>query len=411
MKEAESTGKLVFQYIAYNSSGEIVKGRLSASSEEAVSELLDHAGYRVINIKQLAPFLRFGKLQARLFRVKPAEMILFYRQLALLIESGLDIVTSLELLRSQASNRTLNGILGEVIGDLRNGSQLSGALSKHPKVFPQICCQSLHVGEETGNLEVMLRHIADYIEKGVITAKNLKSALMMPVITAFVAIGVIGVLVTIVLPAFSNLYSSLGAELPLMTRMLIGISSWLQSNGPFLMTVILVAAGLAFAYMRTKDGKYRWHKLLLRLPFLGRINHLNELARCCRSLSLLYRAGLPLTEIMPLVVQSTNNRVVAGALINVQQDMLKGEGLSYPMAKNSLFLPIMVQMVRVGEETGNLDATLLSVAQNYETEAEDKTRSLVGLVQPAMTLIIGGVVGLVALSLISAMYSIYGQMF
>ncbi|MBA7618640.1 putative type II secretion system protein F [subsurface metagenome] len=138
------------------------------------------------------------------------------------------------------------------------------------------------------------------------------------------------------------------------------------------------------------------------------MNHLGELARCCRSISLLFRAGLPLTEVMSMVIHGSGNRVMAKALIDVQQGMIKGEGLSRPMAKNKLFLPMMVQMVRVGEETGNLDTTLLAVARSYETEVEDRTRSLIALIQPAMTLIIGGVIGLIALSLTSAMYSMYG---
>jgi type IV pilus assembly protein PilC len=148
---------------------------------------------------------------------------------------------------------------------------------------------------------------------------------------------------------------------------------------------------------------------MLRTPLIGRVKHLNELARCCRSISLLFIAGLPLTEIMPLVIQGAGNRVMSEALYNVQMDMLKGEGLSRPMAKNSIFLPMMVQMVKVGEETGNLDSSLHAVAQNYESEAEDKTKNLIGMIQPVMTLVIAGIVGVIALSMVSAMYSIYGQ--
>ena len=142
---------------------------------------------------------------------------------------------------------------------------------------------------------------------------------------------------------------------------------------------------------------------------LGRVRHLNELARCCRSISLLFTAGLPLTEIMPLVIQGCSNRVMAQALYDVQADMLKGEGLAKPMSKNRLFLPMMVQMVKVGEETGSLDASLQAVAQNYEAEAQDKTKSLISMIQPVMTIVIAGIVGLIALSMVSAMYSMYGQ--
>jgi len=222
---------------------------------------------------------------------------------------------------------------------------------------------------------------------------------------------VIGVLVTFVLPAFGKLYSSLGAELPLITKILIDTGNKLQSYGIYLLLAIIIAAGLAFVYVRTAGGRYKLDKLILRLPLVGRINHLKELARCCRSISLLFHAGLPLTEIMTLVTQGSGNRVLAKALTSVRQDMLKGEGLSQPMAKHNLFLPMMVQMVKVGEETGKLDTTLLAVAQSYEAEVEDKTRSFTALIQPAMTLIIGLIICFIALSLTSAMYSIYGQGF
>ena len=143
---------------------------------------------------------------------------------------------------------------------------------------------------------------------------------------------------------------------------------------------------------------------------MGRLSHLSQLSRCCRSIALLFRAGLPLTDILPLVIQSCSNKVISRALVEVHQAMLKGEGLFRPMAKNRLFLPMMVQMVKVGEETGNLDTTLLAVAQSYEVETEDRTRSLIAMIQPAMTLLIAVVVGFIALSLVSAMYSVYGQL-
>ena len=346
---------------------------------------------------------------ARLFRVKPSELILFSRQLALLLESGINITASLELLQSQTSSRTLKRVLDEVTSDLRSGNQLSAALGKHPEIFSTIYCRLLAVGEQTGSLETMLRQMADYMEKEATTAKGVKNALMYPVITAIVAAVVIGVLVTFVFPSFGNLYSSLGADLPPLTKIVLDAASILNTYGIYLMLAIFIASGLAFAYTKTPNGKQRLDKLLLSLPLVGRVNHLSELARCCRNISLLFHAGLPLTEIVPLVIQSSGNRAMAKAFIDVQQGMIKGEGLSQPMAKNPLFLPMMVQMVKVGEETGNLDTALYAVAQNYETEAGDRTRSLIGLIQPAMTLIIALVVGFIALSLVSAMYSMYGQ--
>lgn len=400
---------MVYQYVACNETGEIAKGKLSAASEEAATEVLSYAGYRVISLKPFVPFFSMDRLSARFSRVKLTEVIIFFRQLALLLESGINITTSLELLQAQTSVHVLKKILAEVITDLRRGNQLSASLSKHTEVFPPICCQSLSIGEQTGGLETMLRQMADYMEKSANATKSIKNALIYPIIAAIVTAVVVSVLVFFVLPAFSDLYSSLGAELPAITRIVLDVSSMLRSNATYILLALIVIAGLATVYTKTPEGRYQLDKLALGLPLLGHVNHLNWLANCCRSISLLFRAGLPLTEILPLVAHGTSNRLLAKGLIEVQQDMLRGEGLSQPMAKNNIFLPMMVQMVKVGEETGNLDVTLLAVAQSYETEAEDKTRSLISLIQPVMTLVIGAIVGVIALSLVSAMYSVYGQ--
>jgi len=399
-----------YQYVAYNQDGELVKGRLSVENEEAATDLLSYVGYQVISLKTYIPFLSLDRLLARFSQIKPSEIILFYRQLALLLESGIDIVTSLELLRGQTSNHTLAVVLGEVITELRSGSQLSAAMDKHPKVFSAICRRSMRVGEQTGGLETILRQVAEYMEKEILAAKGVKGALMYPIIAAVASIVVIGVLVGFVLPAFGDLYSSLGAELPALTRILMDFSGLLQTHGLYLLLGVLIIVVAAAAYIRTPDGRYQFDKLALRIPLLGRINLLKQLSRCCRSISVLFSAGLPLTEIMPLVIEGAGNRVIIKALTDVQDDMLKGEGLSRPMSKNAVFLPMMVQMVKVGEETGNLDTTIMAVAQSYETEAQDKTDSMIKLIQPTMTLVIGGIVGLIALSMMSAMYSIYGQL-
>jgi len=389
----------------------MVKGKLTAASEEAATDLLDYAGYRVINLKPVTPLFSLDKLSESMSRIKPTEIVFLYRQLALLLESGIDIVTSLELLQGRTLNRRLKSVLKEVGSDLRGGKQFSAALSKHPKIFHEIHCRLLHVGEQIGGLETMLRQIADYIEKETTANKGIKSALMYPAIASVMTIVITGVLITVVLPSIGRLYTSLGAELPALTRILIDIGDIGRSHGAYILLGVLGVAGLILAYVKTPSGRYKLDKLAFSLPYVGLMNRLNELARCCRSISLLFRAGLPLTEIMPLVIHSSGNKVMTQALTDIQRDMLKGEGLSKPMEKNDIFLPMMVQMVKVGEETGKLDSTLLAVAQSYEAECDDKIRSLTALVQPAMTIIIGLIIGVIALSLASAMYSIYGQGF
>ncbi len=232
-----------------------------------------------------------------------------------------------------------------------------------------------------------------------------------PVIAGAVAVIVVAVLMIFVLPAFGSLYADLGAELPAITQVMMSASGFLKEHILKILLGLFIVFGLVTIYLRTPDGKLKMDKLLLKVPLMGRVRQLNELSRACRSIALLYTAGLPLTEIMPMIVQGCGNRVMAQSLYNVQMDMMKGEGLARPMAKDPLFLPMMVQMIKVGEETGSLDSSVLAVAQNYEAEAMDKTKALIGMIPPVMTVAIAGVVGLIAISMVSAMYGMYGQAF
>ncbi len=399
-----------YQYVGSTGDNRIVKGKLSAPNEEAATEMLAYSGCKVLSLQEVRPFFEAEKLTARFSRINPMEVALFTRQLALLLESGTDVVTSLELLQAQVSNRSFKKIIGYVVSDIRVGSPLSQALSKHPRAFLPVYHRLVSVGEKTGNLEVVLRRAADYIEKGATTQKNVKNALTYPFVIFIVAAVVIGVLVSFVFPAFAGLYASFNVDLPAPTRALMAVTGWLHTYGLWLLLGLVVVLVIGYAYTRTPAGRYQWSKLMLTLPRVGHINLLNELSRCCRSMALLFGSGLPLPEIMTLVIQGTSNRAMAAALIDVQQDMIRGAGLSQPMGKNKLFLPLMVQMTAVGEATGNLDNTLSTVAESYETEADDKTKALIALINPAITVIIGLVVGFIALSLLSAMYSIYGQL-
>jgi type IV pilus assembly protein PilC len=400
-----------FAYTAYTEDRKLVKGKVSAPTEEAATDLLSYGGYHVISLKSVTPFITKERLLARFSRVKPTEIVMFSRQLALLLESGTDIVTSLDLLQGQITNQTLKRIVGEVASDIRSGSSLSTSLSKHPQVFSAMYYRAIAAGEHGGNLEIVLRRMADYIEKGVITQKQIKGALTYPVIVVVAAIVVTLIMVTFVFPVFAGLYAQLGVErLPLTTRTLIAITDWFNQYMLYLLLGVLIAVVAIYVYIKTPSGRYNWHKMLLRLPVVGRVVHLAELSRSCRTMAMLVRIGLPLPEVLTITINSSTNKVVVENLTEVQQELIRGEGLSRPMVKRGLFLPLMTQMVRVGEETGNLENTLTTVAENFEFEGSDRTRAAVGLIQPVLTIIIGLVIMFLVLSMFQAVYSIYGQL-
>lgn len=232
---------------------------------------------------------------------------------------------------------------------------------------------------------------------------------MMPAITAVIAVVVIVLMILFILPSFSKMYVSLGVELPAIVRLLVDAGETGKENGLTIFLISLAVAAIVYFYIKTPNGKYQFHNFLLKIPLMGRVRLLGELSRFCRSMALLFNSGLPLPEIIILASNSTSNKVIAQALVDVHADMVKGEGISGPMSKNKLFLPMMVQMVKVGEETGSLDKTLVAVSSSFEAESEEKMRSFIALIQPVMTIVIGGVVGGIAMILMSAMTSMYGQ--
>jgi type IV pilus assembly protein PilC len=398
-----------YSYVAYTKDRRLVKGKLSAANQEAAAGLLNYGGYQVLSLREVVPFFDTVSLGPRFSRVKPTEIVMFSRQLALLLEAGTDIVTALELLQDQTTNHALKNVISEVVSDIRAGSSLSKAMSKHPRAFSQLYHRAISAGEQGGNLEETLRQMANHIERAVVTEKKIKGALRYPIIVFVVAIAVVGVLVTFVLPRFTTLYAAFGTDLPMLPKMLMGMTAWFNQYGLWLILGIVAAVGITFLYIRTTAGRTWWHKTLLNLPVFGRINLLNQLSRACRTIALLFKVGVPLPEIMAVAIYGATNDIVAQNLTEVQQELIKGEGLSRPMTRRKLFLPLMVQMVGVGEETGNLDKTLTTVAQSYEAEAEDKTSSAVAMIQPAMTMVIGGIVAFIAIALVQAMYSVYGQ--
>jgi len=392
-----------YSYVGYTEDKGIIKGRLSAANEKAAEDMLANIGYRVLSLKPITPFApNMGTfLQPK---VKPTELMTFSRQLALLVESGVSLVQGLELLQSQTSDKQLKKVLIEVVSAIRGGSSLSAAMARHPNVFSTIYYRMIGVGEHTGALEGILRSLADYIERQTTTRNKLKAALTYPAIVVSLAIVIVIMMVTFVLPPLVNLITALGSELPVTTKMLLAAVNYATKYGLYTLVGLLGVGLVVYLATHTTRGRYYWDLLMLKLPMLGRVLLLSELARDCRNIALLFKAGLPLPEIMTLTGQASGNMVVARALGEVEGGMLRGEGLSGPMRKRPIFLPMMVEMTKVGEETGGLDTTLVTVAETFEVEVDRRVQALLSMLEPAMTIALGIGVAFVALSLFMPLY-------
>lgn len=399
-----------YKYVAYNQARQTVSGKVDAPNEKVAQEMLSFSGLKTVSLKESKPLVDMSKIRGTTYRIKSKEIIMFSKQLALMIESGFDIAASLDLLESQIGDRNLKRVVGEITQDIRNGLKPSQAFAKHPEAFSSLYCRTIAVAEETGNLEKALRQMADHIEKNEASAKKVKSAMMYPAMTMILGVVVVLVMVLFIVPTFKKMYEAMDAEIPMTAQILLGSADFLKAWGLLIIGVVVMAVVGAYAYTRSENGKYQRDALMLRLPLLGKVIVLSELSRVASTISTLFRAGVPLPEVMTLASQACENRVIARALTDVRQELLQGQGLSRPMSQKAIFPPLMVQMASVGENTGNLDSTMDTVAASYGMEADEKTAAMTGLITPITGILMGGMVGFLALAMMQTMYGMMGQL-
>ena len=398
-----------YKYLAATASGLLAAGTLDASEETAAEKALAQAGYRLLTLQAIKPPPSLETLFPSLFGVKSAEVISLSRQLATLLASGIDVVTAVDILGEQAPAGPLKRMLREIAENLRGGSSLGAALARYPAVFSPTFRRMVEMGEQTGAPEEALEQAAANMERQRQATRKVMQAMLYPSMVIGMAVLVAIVLVVVVLPPLTRMFTSLGAQLPLPTRMLIALTSFLHAH--FLELMALGGAGVVglFLCLRTPGGRRRRDQLMLRLPLLGRILLYHELSRFARTVSTLLQAGLTMSESIKLATGSCSNRRVRQALESATAELLQGGGLSGPLSRTKLFPSMMVQMVRVGEETGRLDANLAVLAGAYETEAAEKTQALIATLEPLMTVAVAVLVGFIALSVILPMYTMMGS--
>ena len=400
---------MLFKYVAFAPSGEQVAGSVDAANEDIAERTLWDWQYKVVLLQPVKPKLRLDQVLPSLFGVKSREVINFTRHLATLVESGIALLQAIELLQGQ-SKGPFARVLGDISRDLKNGSPFSTAIAQHRTIFPPIYSRLMEVGERTGSLETVLRRVALHMEKDQAIVKRVRGAMAYPSFVIVLAVVVIGVLVTTALPPLVSLFDEFNTTLPLPTRILIGISKFATAFKIHMLVALIALVGGCAWYTRQPTGRRQLDHLLVRLPLIGAINIQSNVSRFSRTMAMLLRAGLPLSDIMELVLQTTPNQTIRDELLSVREELMRGEGLARPFARSRLFPSMLSQVVSVGEETGALDANLDTLAEFYAAEVDEKVTALTAMVQPAMTLGIGLVVAFIAISIIMPMYSIMGHM-
>jgi type IV pilus assembly protein PilC len=398
---------MAYKYQVYTSEKKIVRGTIESATEKQAEGALYRAGYRnILSLEEVGPGLSLESLVPSLFGVRGQEIIDFSNQLATLVEAGISLLTSLQLLNGQAAKKPLKRILTGLIEEIQGGNSLSQALSGYPKVFSNTYVQMIKASEQAGQLETGLKQAAGYMERQAAANQKIRQAMMYPSFVLLLAVGVSILLITVALPPLIKLFNSLGAELPWMTKLLISVAGFLIDRGLYVLVGLFAAVMLIIVLMRLPSVKIARDRSLLKIPIIGSIIIERSMQFFCQTAAMLLKAGLRLPTIMDIVIQNNRNRIIHQALGQVKGSLVQGSGLSQPMAANELFPPLLVEMVVVGEKTGAMDTTLATLADFYEKKVNRRIDALIVMMEPVLTVIVGLVVIFLALSMITPLYSI-----
>jgi len=394
-------------YEARTRAGEVQTGIIEADSKQAVQSRLRARQLNPVKIKKKGRELKlsFGS------GVTPKELVVFVRQFATMIDAGLPLVQCLDILSSRGENKALNAILKDVKEYVEQGGTFSEGLARHPKLFDELFVNLVRAGEMGGILDTILDRLAGYIEKRVKLARQVRGAMVYPLAIFFVAVIVVVVMLAWVIPSFKAMFSEFGGEdsLPALTQLVISASEGFLSNVHWL---ILGTAALVFGVgwiYRQPAGKHFFHRTLLVLPILGPVMRKISVARFTRTLGTLLSAGVPILDALDVVKKSAGNVVVEGAIQETSNKIREGRTMAEPLMETNVFPPMVVQMIGVGEQTGALDTMLNKIADFYEDEVDIAVAALTSLLEPLMMVFIGGIVGVILISMYLPIFSIAGK--
>jgi type IV pilus assembly protein PilC len=341
-----------------------------------------------------------------LFSVGRTELIVFSRQMATFMRAGVPIIDGIRVVREQTGSRTFRRTLDAVVASLQEGELLSAALARHPAIFSRLYVDMIVAAEASGELDTILEQIARYLARGDATNKRVRQAMTYPALVLGLALIVVFILITFVLPSFARLFADFKAELPLPTRILLGLGSFGERYG--LATAgVVVGLGIAAYAVRNRGPIRRLrNRIVLRLPLVGGLVRLGIDSRFARMLGILLRAGEPIVDAFEIAAAGTGNEVYQRRLRPIREALLAGEGLTEPLMRSRLFGPLLLQMIKVGEETGTLDRYLEDAANFMDDDLEYRTSQMTTVIEPLMIVGVALMVGFVALSVVTPMYSI-----
>lgn len=402
-----------FSYRAIGPDGKEKKGSMEADSKEEVAKRLRDDGLTptsVVAASLLNKDLNFSFGSKKGKGVKPRDLAVFCRQFGSILRAGVNVIGALDMLSEQTENKVLKAALKGVQTSVEKGETLAGAMKAEKAVFPSLLINMVAAGEASGSLEASIDRMADQFEKDAKLKAMVKKAMMYPLVLCFVAIGVVIVMLTVVIPQFTSMFDDMGGELPAFTKAIVGASDFIIQYWYILLIIVVGIAVLFNLWRKSESGSYILAKIKVKAPVLGVLTQKTACARFSRTLSTLMAAGMPMIEAIDICARTMDNLLYRDALLKVKNGVGLGLELSTQLKATGLFPAMVVHMTGIGEETGSLEEMLNNVAVYYDEEVETATQSLTALMEPMIILVMAGIVCLLIAAIYTPMLSLYDQL-
>lgn len=398
-----------FNYVAIDTNGKEKKSSIEAQTENEVKAKLKSDGLTVVSIKKAEWYNKELNINIG-GGVKPRDLSVFCRQFVSMVNAGVTILDTLEMLGEQTENKKMAKSIREVHAEIQKGETLSYALSKHPKVFPSIMVNMVAAGEASGKIEVAFERMSDHFEKSAKMQGLLKKAAVYPIIVAIVALAVVIIMLVKVIPSYSDMFDDLGADLPAITKAVKAMSDVVMTKG-WLVALIVIAVIIAInLYKKTESGQRVFGTISRKMPVFGELNTKTSAANYARTLSTLVYSGLPMIEALGITAGTMTNYWFKRALNEAKDEVAKGVPLSEPITNSGLFPPMVSHMTRIGEETGDLEGMLSRLAEYYDEEVEMATQTVMAALEPMIILLLAGIVGVLVAAIMAPMITMYSAM-
>lgn len=401
----------IYKYAGRDQQGKEVKGELEANSKDSALELIMRQGILPNDIKEKRAVDKSIELSA-LFttHIKASDLIIFTRQIYSLTKAGIPILRALNGLAESTHSKLLSSAIFDILENMRNGYSLSAAMSSHPRVFSQLYVALVQVGENTGQLDKIFLQLSEYIEQEVETKKRIKSAMRYPsFVLAAVAVAMV-ILNIWVIPTFAGMFAKFNAELPWTTQVLLATSAFFVDYWAFLLTFVIATIIAVKLWLNSKKGRYKWDKWKLRLPIVGSVIERSLLARFSRSFAMMLSAGIPLNNALYLIAYAVDNDYLKEKMLAMRSNVEGGDSLLKTATNADLFTPLVLQMIAVGEETGQVDELLNESADFYEREVDYDLKNMTAKIEPILIAIVAGMVLILALGIFTPMWDMMGAM-